>query len=220
MSPVGRRGGTAPGRPLRAPWAGPLGLHHPGSGVLHRAPAGVKLVALAGLGVVLVVLRGPAPAALALVAVGGLAALARLPWRRTSRGLLPVVLAAAVLAGYQTWARGWAVGVETALDVLTLVLAGTLVTATTRADDLLATVARAARPLRRVGLPPETVALAVGLFLRTVPVVVRVVGESRDAARARGLERDPRATVVPAAVRMVAHARTTGDALAARGLAD
>jgi biotin transport system permease protein len=71
-----------------------------------------------------------------------------------------------------------------------------------------------------VGLPPETVALAVGLFLRTVPVVVRVVGESRDAARARGRERDPRATVVPAAVRMVAHARTTGDALAARGLAD
>lgn len=220
MRAVRRRGGPAPGRPLRAPWAGPLGLHHPGSGVLHRAPAGLKLVVLACLGVALVVLRGPVTAALALAAVVGLAALARLPWRRTARGLLPVLVAAAVLAGYQTWARGWEVGVETALDVLTLVLAGTLVTATTRADDLLAVVARAARPLRHVGLPPETVALAVGLFLRTVPVVVRVVGESRDAARARGLERDPRATVVPAAVRMVAHARTTGDALAARGLAD
>ncbi|WP_087508731.1 energy-coupling factor transporter transmembrane component T family protein [Cellulomonas iranensis] len=221
MSPVGRRGGTATtGRPLRGPWAGPLGLHHPGTSLVHRAPAGRKLVALAALGVVLVVLRGPTAATLALGVVLALAALARLPWRRTVRGMLPVLVAAGVLAGYQTWARGWEVGVEAALDVLTLVLAGTLVTATTRADDLLAVVARAARPLRHVGLPPETVALAVGLFLRTVPVVARVVGESRDAARARGLERDPRATVVPAAVRMVAHARTTGDALAARGLAD
>jgi len=46
------------------------------------------------------------------------------------------------------------------------------------------------------------------------------VAESRDAARARGLDRDPRAVVVPAAVRAVGHARRTGEALAARGLGD
>ena len=65
-----------------------------------------------------------------------------------------------------------------------------------------------------------TASQPVGLFLRSVPVLVHVVGEARYAARARGLDRSPRAVVVPAAVRMVGHARTTGDALAARGLGD
>lgn len=207
-------------RPLRPPWAGPLGLHHPGGSVVHRLPAGVKLLLLAALGVAVVLPVGPAAAAGGLGLVALATTVARVPWHRTTRGLLPVLLTAALLGAYQTWVRGPALGAEVALDLLTLVLAGTVVTATTRSDDLLAVVVRAARPLRHVGLAPETVALAVGLFLRTVPVLVQVVGEARDAARARGLDRDPRAVVVPAAVRMVGHARTTGDALAARGLGD
>lgn len=208
------------GGPLRPPWAGPLGLHHPGDSVVHRLPAAAKLLLLALTGVTVVLPAGPVVAAAGLGVVVLVTALARVPWHRTTRGLLPVLVTSAVLAAYQTWVRGPALGAEVALDLLTLVLAGVLVTATTRADDLLAVVARATRPLRHVGLPPETVALTVGLFLRTVPVLVQVVGESRDAARARGLDRDPRAVVVPAAVRMVGHARTTGDALAARGLGD
>lgn len=180
----------------------------------------MKLLGLAGGSLAVVVVRG-VPAALAgLAAVVALTVLARVPWHRTTRGLLPVVLTAVALGAYQTWAGDPARGVEAAVDLLVLVLAGSLVTATTRADDLLAAVTRAAGPLRHVGLPPTTVGLAVGLFLRTVPVLVHTVAETRDAARARGLDRDPRALVVPAAVRMVGHARTTGDALAARGLAD
>lgn len=208
------------GGPLRARWAGPLGLHHPGDSVVHRLPAAAKLLLLALTGVVVVLPAGPVGAATGLGAAVLLTALARVPWHRTTRGALPVLVTATLLAGYQTWVRGPALGAEVALDLLTLVLAGALVTATTRSDDLLGVVARATRPLRHVGLPPQTVALTVSLFLRTVPLLVQVVGEARDAARARGLDRDPRAVVVPAAVRMVGHARTTGDALAARGLAD
>lgn len=208
------------GRPLRPPWSGPLGLHHPGDSLVHRTPVGVKLLLLAVTGVAVVLPAGPAVAAAGLALVVLLTAAARVPWHRTTRGLLPVLLTAALVGTYQTWARGPAPGAEVALDLLTLVLAGALVTATTRADDLMAVVQRTARPLRHVGLPPETVALAVGLFLRSVPVLVHVMGEARDAARARGLDRSPRAVAVPAAVRMVGHARTTGDALAARGLGD
>lgn len=206
------------GRPLRPAWSGPLGLHHPGTSAVHLAPAPLKLALLALVGLATVVVRGAAPAVGGLLVVLALTAWARVPWRRTARGLLPLLLVLAVLAAWAVRSRGAAAAVETVADVLTLVLAGVLVTATTRADDLLAVVVRAARPLRRVGLDPETVGLAVGLFLAAVPVLVGVVRESRDAARARGLERDPRALVVPAAVRMVGHARATGEALAARGL--
>ncbi|MEZ0449116.1 energy-coupling factor transporter transmembrane component T family protein [Cellulomonas sp. ICMP 17802] len=206
--------------PIRPPWAGPLGLYHPGTSVIHRAPAGLKLALLAVFAVAVVVVRGPA-SSVAFLGIALLAQLvARLPWHRTTRGLLPALVTAALVGAYQWWARGWATAVEVAADLVALVLLGAVVTATTRADTLLDVLARLARPLRHVGLHPEMVALAVGLFLRTVPVLARMSLETRDAARARGLDREPRAILVPAAVRMVAHARTTGDALAARGLGD
>lgn len=219
------RGTATPARrpgagPVRAPWAGPLGLYHPGTSVLHRLPAGAKLAGLLVAGLVVLFLHGPTSAVGALLVALGVLVVARVPLHRTTRGLLPVLVTAALVGAYQAWARGWAVGVEVAADLLALVVLGTVVTATTRSDALLDVLARVARPLRHVGLPPDSAALAVGLFLRTVPVLAQTSLEVRDAARARGLERDLRAVVVPAAVRMVGHARATGDALAARGLGD
>ncbi|WP_315095504.1 energy-coupling factor transporter transmembrane protein EcfT [uncultured Cellulomonas sp.] len=206
--------------PLRPPWAGPLGLYHPGTSLLHRAPAGLKLASLAASAVAVVAVRGPV-SALLFLAVALLAQLvARVPWHRTTRGLVPALVTAALIGAYQWWARGWVTALEVAVDLVALVLLGAVVTATTRADALLDVLARLARPLRHVGVPPETVALAVGVFLRTIPVLARMSMETRDAARARGLDREPRALLVPAGVRMVAHARATGDALAARGLGE
>ena len=42
----------------------------------------------------------------------------------------------------------------------------------------------------------------------------------RESARARGLDRNPRALVVPTVLQVVAYGRATGEALAARGLTD
>ncbi|MDT0164954.1 energy-coupling factor transporter transmembrane component T [Actinotalea sp. AC32] len=211
-----RRRRTGPARPV---W-NPLGLHRPGTGPLHRAPTGAKLAALLVLGLVLVLHSGLVLPVVALGVVAAAAASARLPLRRTVHGLLPVLVTAALVGGYQWWARGWQVGAEVATELVTLVLAASVVTATTRADALLDLVARLARPLRHVGLRPEVVALALGLMLRAVPVLLASSSEARDAARARGLERSPRAVLVPAAVRMVGHGYRTGEALAARGIVD
>ncbi len=206
--------------PRRRAWAGPLGLYHPGTSVVHRTGPGAKLGGLLVLGVLVMALKG-VPASLALAAVPlGLAAVSRVPLRATARGAAPVLLTAALVLAYQSWARGWQAGLEIALDLVTIVLAASVLTATTRADHMLDTLSRAARPLRHVGLPPETFALAVSLMLRAIPALLETFGEVRDAARARGLERDPRALLAPAAVRTVARARATGDALAARGIGE
>jgi biotin transport system permease protein len=206
--------------PLRQPWAGPLGLYHPGTSLLHRCPPGPKLVGLAVAGLTVAIVRGPVSAIAAVLLAAVAHVVSRVPWHSTARGLRGTLVTLALVGGYQWWVRGWAVAVEVVLDVVALVLLAAVVTATTRADTLLEVLARAARPLRHVGLSPETFALTLGLFLRTIPVLVETSLEARDAARARGLERSPRAVLVPSAVRMVAHARATGDALAARGLAD
>lgn len=187
---------------------------------LDRAPVPAKLCGLAVLGVAVVAARG-VPASLGLLALVVLiAAVAALPPRPTLRGLLPVLVMALFAGAYQAWARGWAPAVEVVADLLTLVLAAAVVTATTPADRLLDSLSRAARPLRRVGVPPDLVALAVALVLRSVPEIARTVHEVRDAARARGAERDPRVWLTPAVLRVVGRARDLGEALAARGIVD
>jgi biotin transport system permease protein len=213
-------GGRRRDRHLRPAWSGPLGLYHAGDTVVHRAPPGLKAAGLAVVGLAVVVLTGPLSAVALLLVALATAAVGRLPVAPTARALLPVLVTAAVVAAYQLWQRGPATAVEVGLDLVSLVLAATVVTATTPADRMLDALTRALRPLARVGLRPELVALTLGLMIRTVPELARSAGEVRDAARARGLDREPRAVLVPAALRAVARARATGDALAARGIAD
>jgi biotin transport system permease protein len=167
-----------------------------------------------------VALHGPAPAVALLLVTIALASLARLPRRTAVAGLRPVVAVVVVLGAVQWWQRGWMTAVEAAADLTTLVLGARVVLATSPLDDLLDAVVRASAPLRRVGLRPELVALTVMLMLRTVPALLDLMSEVRDAARARGLGRHPRALLVPMAIRTVARARATGEALAARGIGD
>ena len=87
-------------------------------------------------------------------------------------------------------------------------------------ESVLDTITRALQPMRRLGVDPEGIALAFSLLLRGIPTTLQLADETRDAAIARGLERDPRARLTPLVIRVVAHARATGDALHARGIHD
>ena len=142
------------------------------------------------------------------------------PLRQTSRALLPVVVVGVVLGVFQWWSRDLSAALAVTGTLLALVVLATVVTVTSPADRVLDTVVRAAGPLRRVGVSPEVVGLTVTLMLRSVPLLVELAWEVRDAARARGLERSPRAYLVPFVLRTVSRAHRTGDALAARGILD
>lgn len=207
-------------RAPRARWAGPLGLYSPGSTWLHRTAPGWKILALAVLSVALTVWREPVVALSALIAAVLLLWATGAPLRRTGRTLLPVAVVAVVLGLFQWWSRDLETALTVAATLLALVVAATVVTVTSPADRVLDAVVRAAGPLRRVGLSPEVFGLTVTLMLRSVPLLVELAWEVRDAARARGLERSPRAYLVPFVLRTVARAHRTGDALAARGILD
>lgn len=197
-----------------------LGLYRPASTWLHRTPAGVKLCGLAVFGVAVAIVRGAPPAVGALVIAIGLAAMGRVRARATARALRPLVIVLVVLGAYQWWQRDWAIAVEVVADLLAVAIAATVVTATTPMDALLDTFVRAARPLRRFGADPDRIGLAMALMVRAVPGILDLAHETRTAAKARGLERNPRALLVPLTLRTVARARTTGEALAARGIGD
>ncbi len=204
----------------RGAWTGPLGLYVPGTSALHRLPVWVSLCGTAAFTAAVVLVPGVPAAVAGVLLASAAAAVAHLPWHRVVLGLRPGLIAAAFVGLGRWWTGGAAAGVAGALDLLAVVLAGVVLAATTPADELVSVVTGATAGLRRFGVRPGSIALGVAVMLRSVPVLVQVLGESADAARARGLDRSPRALVVPAGVRTVAHARRVGDALAARGLPD
>lgn len=197
-----------------------VGIHQPGASALHRTPVGAKLAALAAYSLAVVVARSM-PASFAFLAVAlGLAALARVrvtTLARATRGVLLVAVAAATVQ----WAfYGGAKAVETLVDLVALVLAAVVVSTTTPVNAMLDALVRSAGPLRRFGVDPERVALTVSLAVQALPGTIALALETRDAARARGLGRHPRAYLTPFVVRVVARAHETGDALHARGVGD
>lgn len=198
----------------------PLGVYQPGTSPLHRLTPGPKLAGLFLLAVAVLVAKGPwtgvAFVALALV----LAALGSLSPRSLLRALRPFLIVAVLLLAFNARQNGWPRAVEVVADLTALILAATVLTATTAVNDLLDTIVRSLRPFRRLGVDPDRVGLTFSLMLRALPGTIELAAETRDAARARGLERSIRARTIPLVLRVVARARDTGDALHARGVLD
>lgn len=200
--------------------SGLLGNYSPGTSWLHRLPAGAKLSSLFVAGLV-VALWHSYVGALGLLTVSILAlATTSTRLRPVLRSLRMLLLVALLLGAWHVWQSGWAQAVEVVADLLALVLMAIAVTASTPVDEILEVIARLVGPLRFMGVDPERVALAFSLALRAIPATISLAEETRDAARARGLERDPRARLTPLVLRTVAHGRATGEALHARGVAD
>lgn len=197
-----------------------LGLYLPGSSVLHRVPAGAKLLALLAVGAASFLLDRPwqVGVALLLVALGyGVAGIGP----RVALGQLrPLVWVAGVAAVFHVVVAGWErAAVVLGVLVLLVLLAG-LVTLTTRTTAMVDALVAGCRPLRGVGVDPERVGLMLALGVRCVPVVVGLAEEVREAQLARGLGASPRAFAVPLIVRSLRHADALGEALAARGVED
>jgi biotin transport system permease protein len=196
------------------------GLYQPGHTLLHRMPLGTKVLGLAVLSVAIVVVRSMPMAFVYLAVALLLAALARVRLRSLWRAARAVLLIATFAAAFQWWFYGGPKAVETFLDLVSLALASVVLTATTPLNDMLDALSRWARPLRFVGINPDRVALAFALTVSALPGTIATARETRDAARARGLERNPRAYLSPFVIRVVARAQETGDALHARGIGD
>jgi biotin transport system permease protein len=125
-----------------------------------------------------------------------------------------------LVACYQWWAVSPVRALALPAGLLACIYAANLLTMTTRSEVLLDGLVAGVRPLERFGADPERFALTVSLMLRSIPYLLGSLHDVRDAARARGLERSPRALVQPVIIGAVAYARQTGDALAARGLGE
>lgn len=195
-----------------------ISSYRPGSSLLHRMPAGGKLALFAALVLALSLYPHSGwTAACALVGVCALFLVARFPLRVPAREAWRIRWLLLVLgAALWVFASPLAAWISTA-RVAGILLLASLLTLTTRMESLLAVLHRLLKPLRRIGVDADAVAMTISLALTMIPVVVSFADEIREAQGARGV-RLRIAAVMPLLVRTLRHADDVGDALAARGL--
>jgi energy-coupling factor transport system permease protein len=180
---------TASGAPPTNPQPKPVVLLRPvpGRTVIHELWAGTKLIVVFALGVLLTFYPGWVPIGLVAVMVGAAAWLAHIP-----RGVLPSVpkwlwlllLLGGVTAAFAGGSPLIDVGSVhlglggllnflriTALSIVLLAL-GAMVSWTTNVSEFAPAVATLGKPLRRLRLPVDEWAVALGLALRAFPMLI------------------------------------------------
>ncbi len=197
-----------------------LGVYVPGRSWAHRAPLWLKFLVLLAATVLILVLRSvPLNVALVVVALLGSRGVG-VRWRVVLGPLVPVLLMMVFIGALQWLTQGWLPAVTTVTGILAALLLTRLLPWTTPMNDILDGIVQAVRPYRRFGARPEMVALTLSLVFRSIPRLLEINDSVRDAARARGLERNLRARSTPLVLETVRYAKHTGEALAARGLDD
>lgn len=197
-----------------------FGLYVPGDSWLHRLGAGWKYLLLIVMTIPLMAVAR-APFSVAAMAISALILLtARLRPAVALRLPLGFWMVAAMLAAYQVLTAGVELAVVVVANLVTAVYASRMLTLTTPASTLIDSLVAGLGWLRWLKVDPEIVGLAIAVMLRSIPVLLDSFTQVRQAAHARGRERNLFAQVTPVVVRAVGHAQATGAALAARGLAE
>ncbi|MGO4592827.1 energy-coupling factor transporter transmembrane component T [Leifsonia sp. 2TAF2] len=201
-----------------------LSLYRPGDGILHRMPAGPKLLLV--LVAVLAVSLLPsqwwaavvaAAAAVVAYAVAGLRD-GMLGMRELARATVALRWLIVVTLAAQLIFLGPEAAVSNTARVTAAVLLAGLLVLTTRVTALLDAVERGLRPLGRLGFDSERAAVLLTVTFTTIPVLARLASEVREAQRARGGRPGLRFFAVPFLILSLKHADQLGEALAARGV--
>lgn len=199
----------------------PLGVYVPGTTLVHRASPTLKFLAI----VVLIILTTWLPTrpwhtAAVLGGVLLLYAVARIPVRTTWRQIAPVLPFMAFLAAFMWWQNGFERMITVTIGLIASFLAATLLTLTTTVEELLAALESNMAPLTRIGVPVDTISLAIALTIRQIPIILNTANESLEARKARGARFSLLAFGTPLVIRSIRRAEMTGEALMARGAVD
>lgn len=196
-----------------------VGVFRPQTTPLHQVSAGVKLGLLfvAGLATVLI----DNPEAITAFALAWLLLLisTRPPAMSTVRTLTGLAIVSVVSGLYSFLTGDIDQAIIIAAGIFGLACLALAISSSTATGEILDLATRMARPFRWI-VPTQAVGLMVALMVRAIPEVARIYSESHESARARGLERSWRATLIPTVTRSVGFAIDLGQAMHARGVSD
>lgn len=199
----------------------PMGVYVPGSTVLHRLNPGIKFLGLIFFILLVAFFADTLPqstAALIVVALGY--GLARVPLRIATGQVLPVLPVLLVLGAFHWWQNDLVSAAAMVIGLTASVAAAALLTLTTTIAELMDALEHGLRPLARLGVPVDTISLAISLTIRLIPLLLQTVHEVLQARKARGVGGSLTAFGTPVIIRSITRARELGEALMARGVGD
>lgn len=199
----------------------PLGVYVPGDTLLHRASPTAKFLALVVFIILVVWLPTQPWHALGVLAgIFGFYAIAGIPVDTAWRQVAPVLPIMAFLGAFMWWQNGWMNMLTTLVGLIATFMAATLLTLTTTIEELMEALESNMAPFARIGVPVDTISLAIALTIRQIPLLFNTANESLDARKARGANTSLLAFGTPLVIRSVRRAQLTGEALMARGAVD
>lgn len=184
----------------------------------HPLPAGIKLLALAGITAGLFALTTPASLALAALAVAALVTSGGRSFAGESLTMLrPLWPFALIVALWHLVTWDLAAGLVVLLRMGAAVAAANFVTMTTRLSAMLSVIERLLSPLAVLGLRPRLLALTLALVIRFIPVMLTRIEAISLAFRARSSARPGWRILMPATLATLDDAEHVAEALRARG---
>lgn len=182
---------------------------------LHRVPAGLKLLALAGVSVGLFMLDEPVPLA------GVLAAVLALAWAagamKAVTDLRPLLLVIVLSVAAHVALGDWRLGIAVGFRIAALVILAGIVSATTPLTEMLTVFDRLLAPLRWLGVSTRPVSVALVMTLRFAPMLALRWRTLAAAWRARSARRPGWRLMIPFVVGVLDDADRAAEALTARG---
>jgi len=194
-------------------------LYRPGTSLLHRMPAGAKVIVFAALVLAIALTANsvwtlPTAGILAI----SLYLIAGLGMPTLLRQLYAARWIALVMLVTQVFFLPVLAAVSNTSRVLVVIVLAALITLTTRVPALLDATERALAPLRRFGVNPAGIGLVLALTITAIPVIGGFAADIREAQRARGAPVRLQTFVVPLLVMSLKHSDELADALTARGI--
>ena len=195
-----------------------LALTVPRKSWLHAMPVGYKLAAMCAASLYLFTVKSWSVAALAVCLVAILFLSVDLTFARIGlKRLKPLVFLLAVIFIYHVIISLWQEGVVICLRLLAAVALATLVTMTSRLDDMMALIEKLAKPFQLLGLPARAVGLGMAMVIRFTPVFLAKGNALSEAWRARSKKRPGASLLVPLTLGVLDDADRVAEALSARG---
>ncbi|WP_169570002.1 energy-coupling factor transporter transmembrane component T family protein [Sneathiella limimaris] len=191
------------------------GFFYPANSIIHKLPAGLKLVFLVVLGTLIFQVERLDVLIGLLGVIALLVIAAKLPLKIVWRQLKPAIWVLAFIFAIQFLMIGWEVATFIVLRFAVLILAAGIVTVTTKVSDLVAAIETVLRPFRK-WVSPEKVSMAITLAIRFIPLLASITEEVRAAQKVRGNDRNMLAILVPVIVRTLKMATEVAEALDAR----
>ncbi|MEY4423054.1 MAG: hypothetical protein RLZZ258_157 [Actinomycetota bacterium] len=196
-----------------------ISLYRPGNSWLHRTPVALKFAALV-LGLLAISIFAKDVTSVVSILLFAILSFTLIGTnaKQIFAMLWSLKLVVLLVLLPQLLFMDWSLALVNVTRLVACILFAMLFTSTTKNQEILELVELLAKPLKGLGIRPNTIALLVAMALNSIALLNKFVADIREAQLARGMKPKLHRLVLPVLVLSLKHADDHAEALLARGV--